>query len=470
MNYSYHKILLLFFKTKRQYIILLLVFVLTCFQACKKFVEIPQPVDQLTSEFVFSDDNSAIKALTGIYSEMQRDQQQFSSGFTTFFAGMSADELNYYTPSFRDEFINNEITLANHTNIQYYFWDPCYRYIYVANKCIEGVNSSSALSDNVRNMILGEANFIRAFCYFHLVNFFGNVPLILTTSYQENQSFPRENEAVIYSQIIKNLIAAKTFLSSNYPTPERVRPNRFAASALLARVYLYNKDWTDAEKEADSVINSGRYTLNEDLAQVFEINSNETIWQLHPVDPNYNTWEGFQIIPQAGSSPTYILTPSLIRAFEANDLRKFSWTMPTIFNSDTLYFPYKYKVSTGSVLTEYYVVLRLAEQLLIRAEARAQQGNINGAKDDLNIIRQRAGLASTDPTNGQELLVAIEQERRIELFAEWGHRWFDLKRTNRANDVLGALKPLTWQPTDTLWPIPEPEIRLNPALTQNPGY
>jgi hypothetical protein len=470
MNYSYQNILLLFFKTTKSYIIFLLMMVLPCFQACKKFIEISQPVDQLTSEFVFTNDNSAIKALTGIYSEMTRDQQQFSSGFTTFFAGMSADELYYYTPSFRDEFVNNEITLANHANIQYYFWDPCYRYIYAANKCIEGANSSSALSGNIKIMILGEAKFIRAFCYFHLVNFFGDVPLILTTRYQENQSFPRVAEAAIYSQIIKDLIDAKTLLTSDYPSPERVRPNKFAASALLARVYLYNKDWLNAEKEADSVINSGLYTLNEDLNKVFEINSNETIWQLHPVDPNYNTWEGFQIIPTAGASPTYLLTSSLIHSFETNDLRKDSWTMSTIFNNDTLYFPYKYKVSTGSVLTEYYVVLRLAEQLLIRAEARAEQDNINGAKDDLNIIRQRAGLLNVDPSNRQETLLAIEQERRTELFAEWGHRWFDLKRTDRADAVLGALKSSTWQSTDTLWPIPDPEIRLNPALTQNPGY
>ena len=141
-----------------------------------------------------------------------------------------------------------------------------------------------------------------------------------------------------------------------------------------------------------------------------------------------------------------------------------------MFAGSTLYYPFKYKVMSGTNLTEYYITLRLAEQFLIRAEARAQQGNISGAKTDVNVIRTRAGLPNTTANDKGGLLNAIEQERRIELFAEWGHRWFDLKRTGRATTVLGSLKPATWQPTDELWPIPQSQINLNPSLTQNNGY
>ena len=116
------------------------------------------------------------------------------------------------------------------------------------------------------------------------------------------------------------------------------------------------------------------------------------------------------------------------------------------------------------------MVLRLAEQYLIRAEARAQQNNISGAQSDVNVIRNRAGLANTTATTQGTLLSAIEHERQIELFAEWGHRWMDLKRTNRADAILGPLKSSNWQSSDVLFPIPLTQIQNDPNFTQNSGY
>lgn len=159
-----------------------------------------------------------------------------------------------------------------------------------------------------------------------------------------------------------------------------------------------------------------------------------------------------------------------MNSFEPGDLRKINWTKSRVFSGQTLFYPYKYKVRTGSTLQEYYVVFRLAEIYLTRSEARVMTSNLQGAKDDLNIIRQRAGLPITPASTASDIQLAIEQERRIEYLCEWGHRWFDLKRTNRANTVIGSQKPLTWQPTDALWPIPQSQINLNPSLTQNPGY
>jgi hypothetical protein len=125
------------------------------------------------------------------------------------------------------------------------------------------------------------------------------------------------------------------------------------------------------------------------------------------------------------------------------------------------------------VLSEYYMVLRLAEQYLIRAEARAHLRNLPGAIADLDSIRNRAGLPLISITNPaitrEELLIAIQQERQTELFAEWGHRWFDLKRTKQADAVLKDRKS-SWNSTDTLYPVPASERILNPNLTQNDGY
>jgi hypothetical protein len=117
-------------------------------------------------------------------------------------------------------------------------------------------------------------------------------------------------------------------------------------------------------------------------------------------------------------------------------------------------------------------VFRLAEQFLIRAEARAHLDKITGAnsaKADLNMIRDRAGLPPTVASTKEEMLAAILQERRMELFVEWGHRWFDLKRTGKASEVLSVLKP-RWDPTDVLYPIPYNELQLNPNMMQNAGY
>jgi hypothetical protein len=455
----------------KRWIILSFFIVFILISSCKKFVEVPLPADQLTSDFVFTNDNSAVQALNGIYSKMMENQQLFSSGLTTLFTGLYSDELYYYTPGFRDEFLNDQITLVNHANIESNFWDPCYRFIYAANKCIEGASKSTSLSMHIKNVIMGEAKFIRAFCYFHLVNLFGDVPLVLSTNYQKNQSIPRAAQVKIYSQIINDLTEAQNALDISYVSNERIRPNKYAVIALLARVYLYNHDWINAEKEASYVINSGIYSLNGNLNSVFQINSNETIWQLRPVNPNRNTWEGYQIIPgSSNSAPTYLLTSALVNSFEPDDARKIAWVQARVFANQTIYYPFKYKVNTGSILKEYYVVLRLAELYLIRAEARAQQNNLSDAQADLNIIRNRAGLLNTIANSKATLLSAIEQERRIELFAECGHRWFDLKRTKRADAVLGPLKLATWLETDTLWPIPQSQILLNSALTQNPGY
>ncbi|HEU5366045.1 MAG TPA: RagB/SusD family nutrient uptake outer membrane protein, partial [Hanamia sp.] len=305
----------------------------------------------------------------------------------------------------------------------------------------------------------------------HLVNLFGDVPLILSTKYQQNQSIPRSSEEEVYNQIINDLNASKDSLDKNYPSDERAQPNKYTAEALLARVYLYNHDWADAEKESSAIISSGIYSISPDLNSVFLSNSNETIWQLKPTTPYADTWEGYDIIPYSDqSSPTYLITNDLINSFEPGDARLSAWTKSENFSNQIVFYPYKYKVNFPPPDNEYYVVFRLAEQYLIRAEARANQNNLMEAESDVNVIRNRAGLGNITTSDKDSLLNAIAHERRIELFAEWGHRWFDLKRTGQAEQVLKQLKPDTWQATDTLWPIPQSQLLLNSALTQNPGY
>jgi hypothetical protein len=369
------------------------------------------------------------------------------------------------------DFYLNSLKATNSTVLNS-FWSEGYKYIYYANNLLQGIGNSANLLDSTKSQLDGEAKFIRAFCYFYLVNLFGDVPLILTTAYQSNSTAYRTSKIEVYKQIVTDLRDAQRELKDDYSISnnERTRPNKWAATALLARVFLFTGDWTNAEVEATSVINnSSTYSLLTDINESFLKNSQEAIWQLMPVIANQNTSEGVNFI--LTSTPNSVaISNSLLGAFEPGDIRKSNWIDSITTSGQTYYYPFKYKVKTASELTEYSMVLRLAEQYLIRAEARAQLNKISEAQVDLNIIRNRANLPNTSASDKASLLLAIEHERQVELFSEWGHRWFDLKRLNRADAVLLVIKGSNWQSTDTLYPIPQMEISNDPNLTQNLGY
>ncbi|SDH49458.1 RagB/SusD family nutrient uptake outer membrane protein [Mucilaginibacter gossypii] len=437
--------------------------------SCKKFEDIPPPQTQAESSQVFSSDATATSAVVGLYYQMIANNLTLMNGAVTVYTGLSADELSNVNPnSDYDAFKNNAIP-ANSATINSKFWTNAYRYIYQANAVIAGLAASQTITAGVKDQLRGEMLFARTLNYFYLVNLYGDVPLVLTTDYGISGALPRTPVVTVNQQIVADLTEARQLLSATYSTATNVRPNGMAAAALLARVYLYQKDWTNAEAQATAVINAGTYHLESNLSQVFVNTSAETIFQL--ARPTANTSEGSVFIPASGSAkPTFIITGALLNAFETGDLRKAAWLKTNTTGGNSYTYPYKYKVRNSTTVTENNIVLRLAEVYLIRAEARAQQQDITGALADLNIIRQRAGLAPLVITTQAGLLSAVMHERQTELFAEWGHRWFDLKRTGQADPVLGAFKGSNWQTADALYPVPLPQILLNPALTQNPGY
>jgi hypothetical protein len=448
--------------------LMLIVMLLAINFSCRKLITVDQPTNQLTSELVFNSDQSALSTLSGLYSKIS-SSASFLNGATTIYAGLASDELQNTTAGPDNEFLNNSISASNSV-VRNDFWASGYQYIYTCNAILEGVNKSSEISAATKRILNGETKFIRALCYFYLVNIFGDVPLQTTTSYQDNAFAARSAASLVYQQIISDLVDARSLLSADYPSAERARPNKHAASALLARVYLYNQEYEKAEALASEVLNEGRYSLETNLDNVFLADSEEAIWQLQPNSLIMDVYEGNLFIPNSASIPLYGITNYLLNAFEPGDQRKISWMQFISIGGGEYYYPYKYKIKTGAVLTEYYMVLRLAEQYLIRAEARAQQNNISGAASDINVIRNRAGLSNITANDQSSVLTSIEQERRVEFFAEWGHRWFDLIRTSRADAVLMTVKAPNWQTTDKLFPIPQSQISVNESLIQNPGY
>lgn len=440
--------------------------------SCDDLLDIPPPETEIVRETVFESDDTALAALSGVYNKLVTSSS-FNGGSmsVTVTEGVYGDELISYasagsqiTPYFLSNIVSTNAAVEN-------MWSDCYNMIYSANAAIEGLNSSESVSPDVRKQLMGEALFLRAFLHFYLVNTFGAVPYIRTTSYETNSKVVRTPVDEVYDKMIEDLVQAKDYLSDNYPTANRVRVNKGAATALLARAYLYNRDWENAEAQATEIISDPQYELLDELSAVFLKESKETIWQLIP--PYGSTNEGAVFILLA--PPTYVaLRNEVVNSFELNDLRKENWT-DSILSSSGLtkwFFPFKYKIKNVDNDEEYSVVMRIAEQYLIRAEARLKQDMLTGpesAESDINSVRSRAGLPVTTADTEDELLAAIMQERRVELFTEWGHRFFDLKRWDKADEVIEPMKP-GWESTDVLLPIPLSELLANPNLKQNPGY
>ena len=366
-----------------------------------------------------------------------------------------------------------------------------FQQIHTANAVLEGLSSSTGVTAAEKKQLTGEAKFMRAFLLFYAVNLFGDVPLVTTTDYQANNTISRTPEDLVYQQIIMDLLDAENELPSNFVDPtgnittERVRPNKFTAAALLARVYLYTKNYVGADSAATVVINSPNFALVADLDSIFLANSNEVIWQMQPVRAGFNTFDGNVFVltspPGSGSNPV-ALSAQLLGAFDTTDFRFTHWigSFNDSSSNQTYYFPHKYKNyldDPAIPVTEYLMVLRLAEQYLIRAEAQTQMGvgnGVNGAVADLNVIRNRAGLSNysgqMDPAS---LTQEILHERQLEYFTEWGQRWLDLKRTGTVNSVMSIVTPLkggNWNPDWALMPIPLSDVKIDPNLTQNNGY
>jgi hypothetical protein len=486
----------------------LLVTVTVVGSSCEKWVDAGDPLTTITTEKTFSRDGSAYSALAALYSLMMNgmgNEDVFTNGMMTIYPGMSSDELINYSGTGNqndNRFYRNDIQ-AQDINVKQYFWSPAYRTIYNANSIIDGISASTSnqLTPGARKQITAEAKVIRAFNYFYLINLFGDVPLVTGTDWKQNQLVSRTAVAKVYEQIVSDLTTAGFDLPADYAVTagERIRVNKMVAKALLARVYLYQKNWAAAEAEATSVIGDSQFNL-EPVENVFLAASKEAIWQLKPSlsNPNYQFDDALNFTPNTywwkeqvemglgdiwhdptvwpdleyAFFPPYYMTAQQSGAFEDDDHRKSVWTSfietPTYapYTGITYLFPTKY-LGNGP---RYYMVLRLAEQYLIRAESRAQQNKLVDADNDINAIRMRAGLGTITSASQTDALNRIEKERRCELFAEWGHRWFDLKRTGKALAALSVIPQKKLSANVLLYPIPPDEIEAAPNLVQNPGY
>ncbi|QES88572.1 RagB/SusD family nutrient uptake outer membrane protein [Rhizosphaericola mali] len=448
--------------------------------SCEKMIAIDPPLNETSTATVYSSDKLAASALSGMYGTLSQSETQ-SLNFTLY-SSLQADDLLYlYTATSLVEMNNNSYSVLSTT--QAGVFSDWYSVIYKANAIIDGLQTYSGTSDSIKKEYTAEAKFVRAYCYFNLVNTFGSIPLVLTTDVTVSAYLPKSNVDSVYNQITKDLLDARDNLKNDYSftSGSRVGVNKYVADALLARIYLFRKDYSNAEFYANEVITSGLYSLTSsaNINNTFVNTSTESIWLLSSYlsATTQYTAEGVAFNPFS-ISLTYLyyqLRPSFVQLYSSNDLRRVNWMKDLTFGGNTYTIPFKYKYrdnasAIAAGVTELPVIMRLSEQYLIRAEARAQLGsNLDGALSDLNMVHSRAGLSTFSSLNQKNLIDTIALENRKEFFCEQAFRWFNLKRTATADAILGSLKS-TYTSRSQLLPIPQAAIDANPQLTQNPGY
>ncbi|MBN9385823.1 MAG: RagB/SusD family nutrient uptake outer membrane protein [Chitinophagaceae bacterium] len=444
--------------------------------SCKKLIGIPpNPPTQITEAQQFSDSLTAMSAVAGVYTFTALGKGfTYNDGQLSWITGVSGDELIYTSSgnAGAKAFFDNGVTPINDELNS--LWSGPYTGIYPVNVILERMASSTALSASFRKQVTAEMKVVRALYYFNLVNLFGPAPIVTASNYKVNAFLSRSSVDSVYDQVLSDLTESMQALTPDYPSAGHLRPNLYTAESLLAKVYLYRQQWQKAFDAANDVIESHVYTLEQDLNKVFLDGSTEAIWQIPTIGQYFRNPEAAQYIPQSpGSIPNYILSPALLNVFSPGDQRLVNWAQQVVINIDgtdkNFYYPYKYKNVYPGATVEDFMIFRLADVYLIRAEAAAHLDNTNQALADLKTVRERAGLGESTAATKDEVLAAVQKERLAELFTEWGNRWFDLKRTGTIDAVLGAAKP-NWKPFCALYPVPRSQIILDPNLKQNPGY
>ena len=419
-----------------------------------------EPADQVNAGDAFKNKAGIEKGILGSYSELQELDYYGRAFLIT--SDLAADNLAHPSDATQANYaeIDNNTLLAEN-GVAEGIWNRCYSSINIANNVIVKVPGMTDMTDDEKGAALGELYFVRALSHFNLLNYFGAIPLKTTpTVGTDSLNTSRSTVAEVYKQIISDLTYAESHLSASAST--KTRASKYGAKALLARVYLYEKDYENAYKKADEVIKNGGYALLANFSDVFaKDGSAETIFEIAFDKTDRNRIAEFNFPKALNGKGEVQPDPDLVSAFTSDDKR----FETTIAYSGT--YAYANKYNDLSLGDHNVIILRLSEMYLIRAEANAHlaTGTIKDIQDDLNEIRNRAGLADTDAATKDDLLMAIEKERRLE-FAFEGHRWFDLVRTGRAAEVLTNIKK-TYQ---LLFPIPLSEINTNNKMIQNPGY
>ncbi len=384
-----------------------------------------------------------------------------------------------------------------------------YRAIARANVAIEGIAAVETMDETLRSRLIGECKFLRAYSYFLLVQWFGDLVLVTKTLQgDEYYAQSRQPKEAIYAQIEQDLKDAAAVLpeKDGYPASEKGRATKAAAKGLLAKLYMLKKDWASAEAQCMDIINGGKYSLLTRYADNFlpvGENGTESVFEIQtvaletqqaagPGSSPYNMVQGVRGVPNLGwgfNRPS----DNLVSSYENGDPRREATIIyvgeilpdgstqvkdnPEIINER---YNQKAWVPAHSGLQDNgpgnIRVLRYSDILLLAAEAKNELGKSGEALPLINLVRKRARgtnnfiLPDVTITDQTQLRERIYRERRVELAMEQ-HRWFDLVRWGRAETVMTALGKSFVANKHEVLPIPQTEVDLTSGkVTQNNGY
>jgi len=471
--------------------------------ACKKDFLNKQPISQGTAGNYYKTASDAEGGLVGAYQQAFLNDQYWVWDYTTngdaradncYAGGDNPD--NFAVDNFSQTALNGNVTRD---------WQGLYQDIYASNIVLDYVPkiAASQFAGNRQQEILSEVKFIRALSYFQLVTTYGDVPLILTTVNVPSKP-TRTAAAQVYAQIEKDLLDAEAVLPVSFSNVGHA--TKGAVEALLAKVYAQEGKYQECLDDCNKVINSGQYSLVPNFTTLFDgtKNTTESIFEIqHSSASGFTTYNVSLYLPAQFGTYSFKkfnlptndlvnlykaqgdnirLNSSIYQATVASDGTAAGDPIPAPYTAASATVPFLYKWKTNISQfgggTDNTILLRLADIILLKAEALNQLGQTTEAIPLVNQIRARVQLAPITVTAKADVALAILTERRMELAFE-GNRWNDLLRygsqytislMNSQVDPTG--KPLTYNVTQSklLFPVPYNEIQLDGNLTQNPGY
>lgn len=458
--------------------------------ACDDFLT-TDPESFMTPEEYNNSRSWAESSLSGVYKTFHSEYYQFDM----FVNGDVTSDLAYAGGDNNANFEIDDLNVTPTNGNVSRDWSYLYDAIGTANAFLGKVDSiqDESFTQVEKDKMKGEVMFIRAVHYFNMVQLWGGVPLVLKADDQGSSSLPRATVDEIYARIIADLEYGVENLPATSSDEGRIK--KAAAQGMLAKVYATKpvKDYDKVLEYCNAVLADGQYSLMPNYADLFDgahENSSESLFEIQFEANVAGNWGVQMFLPPSLSNDGWkkFNTPSkeLMAAYDEEEdlIRRNAGVLfedVTGFYSDDIWgtympFPYKQKHANGWNSSDNIIYLRLADIILLKAEALNETGNTDEAAVELKRIRDRVNLPEKNPATREEMRLAIEKERMLELALE-GHRWFDLKRTGRALDVMrvaGTRKPnQTYSyidQNDLLWPIPQSERDKNPALVQNPGY
>ena len=455
---------------------------------CKKEFLEKSPPDALTE--------------VGFYNSAERAQLGVNAIYVSLQSAWSINLYRIYDVPSGEVLLSNTVPLE-YNNFTYFpalnqihdTWRGLYEGVYRSNLAIAnipGINMAEAL----KSQYLGEAKFLRALFYFDLVNIFGAVPLVTQPLPNTDASLiARTPVADVYKVIIADLLAAEAGLPVSHSGANLGRVTKGAAQALLGKVYLYNKDYANAEKYFLLVINSGKYGLMDNFQEVwhrsFE-NNKESIFEVQFADiggSGSNGRNGSYLPAVNGATGSGLATKRAFDAFDPTDPRRamsifrpgdsFAPNVSTALATfSAVWSATGYAVKKGMWPIMYvnsnginYPIIRYADVLLMYAEAANELNKLTEARAAVNQVRARPSvnmpaLTAVNTGSKADMFNAINKERQVELMFEF-IRFNDLRRWGLALQELG---PIGYQAKHALFPIPQLELDINPKLTQNQGW